>query len=253
MKRILISLLTFIFIVSIVLSVNAATSGTVTISSSKEVIKAGDEFSILVSASDSNNLNTVEYSGLTITYEGGTVSGAITVKSVEAINDNWAKLNNGGKTDFVYSGGVTQSQEVFKVTLVVGDNIVAGTYNINLEGLKVYSTNMEDDTTDIGTKSVSVKAIVDNTTAGGNDQNPSNSDNGNNSNDGTGNNGSTNGDKKEENKNVSSNKVSNTNKNTNTTKKLPQTGVESTTLFAIIALAVVGITSFISYRKYKNI
>lgn len=248
MKRILISLLTFIFIISIVLSVNAATSGTVAISSSKEVIKAGDEFSILVSASDSNNLNTVEYSGLTITYEGGTVSGAITVKSVEAISDNWAKLNNGGNTDFVYSGGVTQSQEVFKVTLVVGDNIVAGTYNINLEGLKVYSTNMEDDTTDIGTKSVSVKAIVDDTTAGGNNQNPSNGGDGSNS---DGNNSSTDTDKKEESKNENVNKVSN--KNNNTTKKLPQTGVENTTLFAIIALAVVGITSFISYRKYKNI
>lgn len=231
MKKFLISLLTLIFVISITISVSAATTGTVTISLSSQTIKAGDEFSIVVTASDSNNLNTVEYSGLTITDESGNVSTDITVKSVEAVGDNWAKMSNEGKTNFVYSGGATQSQEVFKVIFTVGDNITAGTYNINIEGIKVYNTNLEDDTTDIGTKSVSVKAIVDDTTAGNKDNTTNNSSNTSNS---TNNSNSSN----------SANKK---------TTKLPQTGVENVSIIAIIALGTIAIASYVSYRKYKNI
>ena len=38
--------------------------------------------------------DTVEYSGLTITDGSGNVSTDITVKSVDAVGDNWAKMNN---------------------------------------------------------------------------------------------------------------------------------------------------------------
>lgn len=250
MKKILISLLTLIFIISIAVSANAATTGAVTISLSNETIKAGDEFSIVVTATDSNNLNTVEYSGLTITDESGNVSTAITVKSVEAVGDNWAKMNNEGKTNFVYSGGQAQSQEVFKVTFTVGDNITAGTYNINVEGLKVYSTNIEDDTTDVGTKSVSVKAIVDDTTV--NNQGGATTDN-NNTTQEPENTTTTPSNTTSDNKSnptSTNNKKNNTNK---TTTKLPQTGVESASVIAIIALGAMGVASYVSYRKYKNI
>jgi len=258
MKKILISLLTLIFIISIAISANAATTGAVTIALSNETIKAGDEFSIVVTATDSNNLNTVEYSGLTITDESGNVVTSISVKSVEAVGDNWAKMNNEGKTNFVYSGGATQSQQVFKVTFTVGDNIAAGTYKINVEGLKVYSTNIDDDTTDVGTKSVSVKAIVDDTTAGnqgGTTEEPENTVQTPSNTTGNGDN-SGNSDTSNKKKNETANKVVNTNKNTSTNKnttKLPQTGVESASVIAIIALGVISIASYVSYKKYKNI
>lgn len=236
MKKILISLLTLIFVISITISVNAATTGSVTISLSNETVKAGDEFSIVLKAEDSNYLNTVEYSGLTITDGSGNVSTDITVKSVDAVGDNWAKMNNEGKTNFVYSGEKTTSQEVCKITFTVGNSITAGTYNINIEGIKVYSAT--DEETDIGKKSVSVKAVVDDTTAdnkeeqkGNNTTTPSNTTN-------------------------SGNKSTGSSKSNNTTKKttkLPQTGIENVSIIAIIALGAIGIASYVSYRKYKNI
>ena len=270
MKRNLISLIILIFIISVTMPVNAATTGSVTISLSNETIKAGDEFSIIVSATDTNNLNTIEYSNLTIKDETGNASKAITVKSLEAVGDNWAKMNAEGKINFVYSGDATQSQQVFKVTFSVSDSVKAGKYSINVEGLKVYSANLEDDTTEIGTKSVTVKAIVDDTTVGGNqgggtpedpgetegtdddtsegtggedDRTPS--DDGNNGNNGDNDDNGSDEGKKE---NV------NTNKNTNKKPtKLPQTGVESASVMAIIILAAISIASYVSYRKYKNI
>lgn len=231
MKKILISLLTLIFIISITISVNAASTGSVKIIQNKETVKAGDEFSIVLKAEDSNYLNVVEYSGLTITDESGNVSTDITVKSIDTIGDNWSKMNNEGKTNFVYSGEKTTSQEVCKITFTVGDSIIAGTYTINIEGIKVYSA--KDEETDIGKNTVSVKAVVDDTTAGNKDNTttPSNTSN-------------------------SGNKSTVSSKSNNTTKKttkLPQTGIGSASIIIIITLGAIGIASYVSYRKYKNI
>ena len=59
------------------------------------------------------------------------------------------------------------------------------------------------------------------------------------------------------NNNSSSNKSTNTNKSSNTKKntttKLPQTGVESFSVIAIITLGAIAVASYVSYRKYKNI
>lgn len=254
MKRILISLLTLIFIISISISVNAATTGGASLALSKDTIKAGDEFSVVVTATDTNNINTVEYATITITDESGNASSDITVKSVDAVSSNWYRETEGQSIYFVYSGEKTQSQEVFKITFTVGDNIKEGTYQINVQGLKVYSLNTEDDTTNVGEKSVSVKAIVDDTTAGnqgGETQTPDENTGNNPSSDG-GNSNPDNG-----NNNDNANKKENTNKNVNTNKntttKLPQTGAESASIIAIIALGAISIVSYISYRKYKNI
>lgn len=248
MKKILMSLLILMLVISFSTFVNAATTGKINISLSKETIKAGDEFSIEVTASDSNNLNTVEYSGLTITNQEGDISTHITVKSVEAIGDNWAKMNNEGKTDFVYSGQAIQSQKVFKVTFTASEDIKEGTYNINIEGLKVYSANIQDDTTEIGTKSVSVKAIADDTTvdAGGEDeQQPTDTK------DPVDTEGTTTPSKDKS--DSSSDKSTSTTNSTKKTTKLPQTGVETASIIAIVALSTVSIVSYVSYRKYKNI
>ena len=42
-------------------------------------------------------------------------------------------------------------------------------------------------------------------------------------------------------------------KDNTSTGKLPQTGVESTSLIAIVLLGVVAIVSYVSYRRYRNI
>lgn len=229
MKKVLISILTLICIISISISVNAATTGGATLSLSKDTIKAGDEITLLVKATDSNKLNTVEYSKITIKDAEGKATSAITVKSVEAVGENWAKMNNEGKTAFVYSGGATESADVFKVTLTVG-KVTKGKYIIDIEGVTVYSANTSDDTTNVGTKSISVEAIVDETTAGEGNKEPS-------KNPGKDNNAGNGG----------------ANKNNNKGNKLPQTGAESTVVFAIVALGAVSIVSYVSYKKYNNI
>ena len=235
MKKILISMLILIYIISISISVNAATTGGISLVASKDTIKAGDEISIVVKATDSNKLNTVEYSAITIKDAQGKATSAITVKSVEAVGDNWAKMNNEGKTAFVYSGGATESADVFKVTLTVGD-VTEGQYTINVEGLTVYSAHVTDDTTNVGTKSVSVKAIIDETTAGDKTPSKDNTSTGNSTDDKS-----------------DSGKKGNTNTNKNKVNKLPQTGAENTVVIAIVALGIVSIVSYISYRKYNNI
>ena len=248
MKKVLISILMLIFIISISISVNAATTGNITVSLSKDTVKAGDEFSIIVTATDTNNINTVEYTTVDIKDQNGQTSESVVVKSVEPVSSNWYKESEGQSNYFVYSGEKTQNQEVFKVTFTVEDDAIAGTYTIDVNGLKVYSLNLEDDTTDIGTKSVSLKVIEDDTTAGEQEDDSSNdgADDGYDADDNT----DSDNDTKEENKDKNVNKDKNTNKDKT---KLPQTGAENTTIIAIITLGIISVISYVSYKKYNNI
>lgn len=222
MKKILISMIALLMVI-MPINVMAATTGSITLSSSTSTIKAKDEFTVVVKASDSNNLNTVEYSNITITDKNGKETSAITLEKIESIGD-WAKMNNDGNTAFVYSGSATQTQDVFKLTFKVSDKIAAGTYNINVNGLIVYSTNLLDDTTTVGTKTVSVKVEEEKVL--------------------------------EENKNNvannTGNKVTNNNANNNGSK-LPQTGIEDVPVFVVIILGIVSIISYVSYKRYRDI
>lgn len=248
MKKVIITLLSVIFIISMITRVYAA-NGSINLGASSDTVIKGKTFTVTVAGTADSNITGMQ-AGLS--YETSKLS--IENKSVgqgyfDASSSNEIAI---GSTS---SESLSQAGTLYTITFKVLDTATEGETKISLTNAVLATADGELNAVN---HDVTVTIKADDTTAGGtntpsDDQNPSNGDNGNNSNDGTGNNGSTNGDKKEENKNVSSNKVSNTNKNTNTTKKLPQTGVESTTLFAIIALAVVGITSFISYRKYKNI
>jgi LPXTG-motif cell wall-anchored protein len=114
--------------------------------------------------------------------------------------------------------------------------------HLNVEG------TVDNASTTIGSVTINVKE--DDTTAGNQgteetpedtgDETPSNGDNDDNAGDSS-----------------DSGNETNTKKNTtvkkNTTTKLPQTGAESASVIAIIALGAIAITSYISYRRYKNI
>lgn len=248
MRKLLISIYSLIIIISMMTSVKAATTGHITLTPSTDTIKAGTEFSITVKASDSNNLNTVEYSSITVTDANGSVNNNITVKGIETMGD-WSKMNNDGNTAFVFGGSATQSQDVFKITFIANSEIAAGTYNINIDGLVIYSTNLEDDTTTIGKKTVSVKVKEEKTqedkTQEGNKDDSSNKEN--------------NEANKGENKpgNNSNNNNNNSNKPNNSTNKpatkLPQTGLIDMTAIAIAVLSIIIVVSYISYRKVKDI
>lgn len=231
MKKVLISVMALITVLLIATNVMAATTGAVTLTASTAIVKAKDEFTVIVKASDSNNLNTVEYSSITITDASGKEATGITLKSIDYDDNVWAKFKNDeGFPAFVCQEAKATSKDVFKLTFTVSDNISAGTYNINVNGLTVYSSNAADDTTKIGTKTVSVVVETEKADDGntGNEQ-------GNN----TGNNNSNEG-----------NKQDNTESGNN---KLPQTGIEDTIVYAITTLGAVSIVAFISYRRYRDI
>ena len=229
MKKILISIFSLIFIASIAINVQAATTGQITLTPSTNTIKPGNEFSITVKAVDSNNLNTVEYNSITITDANGMETNNITVKEIETIGE-WFKMNNEGNTAFVFGGSATQAQDVCKITFKVNSGIVAGNYLINIDGLVMYSTNLQDDTTTIGKKTVSIKVEEDKTQE---ENKPSNNNN-------------------------NSNKPNNNNNkpNNSTSKlptKLPQTGVTNVTFFGILILSIMTVVSYVFYKKIKDV
>lgn len=244
MKKILISIFTLIFIISMVTIVNAAETGSITLTSSNTTVKAGDEFTVTISAQDTNGYNGIQYKDITITDQNGVETTSIKFEKVEALENN-SKFDGvgdeAGVTAFTYSStdNNTSVIPVCKLTFKVNSGITAGTYNINLGDMKVFSLNESDDTTEIGTKSVSIKAIVDTTTVGGDtddeEKTPSNTP-------------------KED--DDGDDKSAGTVKPTNSGSKkttLPQTGVELVSVIAIAVLSIFAVISYALYKKYKNI
>lgn len=260
MKKLLVSIFTLIFIISMsIITVNAATSGNVTLNLNKTTLKAGDTFVVTVSAEDSNTLNAVGYSTITVTNSEGTdVSSSFEVTKIEKVSDNVSgNMTEDSKTYYLMAAGDIQSSDIFAVTLKASDSISTGTYTININGLVVENkTNAlgtdEEKTTDVGTKSVQITVTTDGTPAvdpvddgdtGAGDgdttgtKTPSTKDttkSGNGS--GSGKLASTDSDDEEEDD-----------------KELPQTGVEVVSIVAIAGLSACAIVSYISYKKYKNI
>ena len=257
MKKVFISIFTLIFIISMVNYVFAATSGSVEVRSSSTTIKAGDEITIFVSAADSNNLNAVGYTNITITNSQGTDSTSLfEIKSVEKASENVSgNISDNGKTYFLMNAGEFKSSDIFKFNVKALDTVPEGTYNVNINGLVVDNkTNAlgtdEQKTTNVGTKTVQIKAIKDTTIIDGGDTTPDQTpqtdngqeqtprttpqtDNGNGGNSGR--------------------IVSTSGDNDSGAKTLPQTGVNYTLVIAIAVLSVSAIVSFVSYKKFKNI
>lgn len=251
MKKVIISLLSIIFIISMITSVYAAT-GSINIGASSDTVIKGKTFTVTIAGTADSNITGMS-AGLS--YDTSKLS-------IESKSAGQGYFDASATTEIAIASSsaesLSKSGTLYTITFKVLDTASEGETKINFTNAILATVNGQLDPT---SNEVTVTIRTDDTTAGGtntptDDQNPSN---GNNSNDNNSS-GNNNSNKEENtNKNVNTNTNTNANKNTNkntntnTTKKLPQTGVESTTLFAIIALAVVGITSFISYRKYKNI
>lgn len=250
MKKVLISLFTIAFLISMVNSIYAATSGSISINTSSSTIKAGEEITLTVSATDSDKLNSIEYTFITVTDANGISTPSLEVSKVEAANSNWTNLIEGTSIIYMYTGSAVESSEVFKITLKAKEDISEGNYIVNIQGLKVYNVTHaegtdEEKTTNIGAKTVEIKAIKDTTTVDGDDsskdiekstddgktETPSTKETGTGS------------------KSTSGSKSS----DSSSSKKLPQTGVEIISIAGIAVLSIISIISYVSYRKYKNI
>lgn len=236
MKKIIISLLSIIFIISMITNVYAAT-GSITFGASSDTVIKGKTFSVTVAGTADSNITGMQ-AGLS--YDTNKL--AIESKSVgEGYFD--ASANNEIAIGSSSSESLSQAGTLYTIKFKVLDTALEGETKISLTDAVLATTNGNLDPSN---KEIIVTIKADDTVVDDN-ENSSNDNNGANTN--VSDNSSS--DQKEENKNVNSNKNANTKKNT--TKKLPQTGVETTTLYVIIALGAIGISSFISYKKYKNI
>jgi LPXTG-motif cell wall-anchored protein len=243
MKKILISLLSIIFIISMFTSTYAATNGSINVGASADTVIKGKTFTVTVAATAESNIKGMQ-SGLS--YDTNKLS-------IESKSAGQGYFDASGSNEIAIgstsSESLAQSGTLYTITFKVLDTAAEGPTTISVTNAKMSLVSGETDPTS-GEVTINIKA--DDTTAGGanqENQTPSNGDNGNAGTDGSNGNGGTE-DKKEE---VAQDK--NANKNTTNKKKpttkLPQTGVESTILIAIVALGAVSIVSYISYRKYN--
>ena len=253
MKKVFITLFSLILIISMVTCVYAATSGNVEVNSSSTTVKAGEAVTITVSASDTNNLNAVGYTNITITDSNGVdSSSSFDIKPVEIASTNVSgSLANEGKTYFMMNAGEFKTSDIFKVEIRALDTVKEGTYNVNINGLvvenKTYALGTaEEKTTTVGTKTAQITAITDTTIiddgSGTNSSQPSSGEETPSTTTPENGDGSTSG-----------RIVEASGDNDSEDKTLPQTGIEYTWIIAVAGLSIIAIVSFVSYKKYKNI
>lgn len=249
MKKILMSLLSIIFIISMSTCAYAAT-GTINLGASSDTVIRGKTFTVTVSATADSNIKGMQSS---LSYDSNKLS--VESKSVgqgyfDASGSNEIAI---GSTN---SESLAQSGTLYTITFKVLDTAAEGSTTISVTNAKLALVSGETDPTS-GEVTINIKA--DDTTVGGGNQNDTNEEqnpsNDSDLNDDLGNDldsdldGDLDSEIEEEKEEVKQNN-SNTNKNTT---KLPQTGAESTTLIAIVALGIISIISYISYKKYNNI
>lgn len=246
MKKFLSSIMVFIFILSMVVSVYAAT-GNITASSSANTVVKGNTFTVTVSGTADSPIDGMYTK---FTYD----KNVLKIESA-APAENYGNNSSEGEI-LVTSNADTSptSTTLYTITFKVLDTA-------NVDSTKISFSESElhlkvDDTTKSFPTSIADVVInikADDTTAGsqgGSTETPKDDNTATEDKENTTGNSSSKG-------NTSSNKSNNTNKSSNTKKntttKLPQTGVESFSVIAIVALGTIAIASYVSYRKYKNI
>lgn len=246
MKKVLVSILSLIFIVSMITTVYAAT-GTVTLGASSDTVFKGKTFTVTVAAAGDNNVTGIKS---ILSYDTSKLS----LDKKETAN-GFTDIPSGNELNagILSTEGLTLSKSVtiYTLTFKVLDTATEGDTEIALSNVELALVNDSQEQLDVAAEGdkVTIKIKADDTTVDnkGEEENkietPSNTtDSGNES---TGSNSGNKTTTKKE------NTVKTPSKNTAT--KLPQTGIEDVSIIAIIALAAMGISSYISYRKYKNV
>lgn len=226
MKKNLISILAFIFIISTVTIVNAAT-GSISVSSSTDSVIKGKNFTVTIAGTADSPIDGM-YTKFTydknvlelISATAGENYGNNSSEGEILVTNNSSSTSPTSATLYTMTFKVLDNTNVDSTIISFSDS----TLHLNEEG------TVKDTATSIGSVTVNIKS--DDTTVDNNDKNEQKT-----------NNTSTTANKSTTKSNSSSNK----------TNKLPQTGVEMVSLIAIVALGAIGVASYISYKKYKNI
>ena len=253
MKRVLISVLTIIFIVSMITTVNAAT-GSINVGASSDSVIKGKTFTVTIAGTADNNITALQAK---LTYDSSKLS-------IENKSAGTGFSDLSGSNEIAISAAssenLSKSGTLYTITFKVLDTAEEGNVTISITDatLALVNENSEQENVKVADGSATITIKADDTTVGnqGSQENQNNVQTQEPENTTTPSNTTDSGKDKS---NTSSNSSSkNTTKNTtkNTVKKptkLPQTGVETASLMAIVVLGAISIVSYVSYRKYKNI
>lgn len=254
MKRKVISILTIFLIISIALtaSIKAAT-GSISVGASSESVIKGKTFTVTIAATADTNVIGLKAN---LNYD----KTKLTLKSKKA-GDNFTDGSaNESELAFATGGAGSKSATICTLTFEALDSATVGDTEIKISGIVLAA----DENINLNDETVTIKIKADDTTAGNDENNNNTTNNGNNNNNTD--NSANNSNNSNNNANNSNNNSSNTNNNnsgksnsnssnsnSSSTKKLPQTGIEDINILLVIALGAIALTSYVSYKKYKNI
>lgn len=233
MKKILISLLSIIFIISMFSSVYAAT-GSISVGSSSDTVVKGKTFTVTVAGTADENITGMQAK---LTYD----SNKLSIES-KAAGQGFSDVSGSNEIAIAATNNenLSKAGTLYTITFKVLNTATEGETTVSVTNAVLALVNeqsvQENTTESNGDITINIKA--DDTTAGNKEEQK-------------GNNTTT-----PTNTTDSGNKSTGSSSSNNTTKKttkLPQTGIESVSIIAIIALGAIGIASYVSYRKYKNI
>lgn len=246
MKKVLVSIITMIFIISMAITVKAAT-GNISFGASSDSVLKGKTFTITLAGTADGNITGLKAD---LSYD----TSKLKIDNKKA-GTGFSDLSGSKEISIVStnSENLSKSGTLYTITFKVLDNAAEGATEISISNvtLALVNENSQQENVNVANDSVIVTIKADDTTAGNNEDNNNNTNNGNNNNntDNGANNNSSN-----TNNNNSGKSNSNSNKSNNSnTKKLPQTGIEDVNILLVIALGAIALASYVSYRKYKNI
>lgn len=249
MKKVLISIVTFIFIMSMITVVNAAT-GSISLSSSANQVVKGNTFTVTLTATADENITGLEaalsFDTTKLSLEDKVAGTGFSDLSGSDSEIAIASTNN----DTLATSGTLYTL-TFRVLETAEDGET--TIDVTNAQLALLNDSQVQENVSVTNQSVTISIRADDTTIGGEDDNNDQNDNNgaisgvddNNDNSSNGGNNNNNG-----NRNNSSNGSNNSGNNKTT---LPQTGSEVVSIIAIAALSVFAVISYVSYKKYKNI
>ena len=282
MKKICLSILIFIFILSMYTRVNAST-GSVEISSDSATVTKGNTFNVSIVGSSDSDITALEAK---LSFDNTKL--AIQSKSA---GKNFTDLSGSDSEIAVLSTGNTSEKQgtIYTITFKVLDNAEVGNTTISISNvtLAVVNSNAEQENLELQVKGLDVEIKEASDTNGNtandntnddtngntandntNDDTNGNTANGNTNDDTDGNtandnvNGGTNGNTTNNGTNDNVNDRNSANNSNTSTKdttaisgvsKLPRTGVGNIILIIAIAILIILAISYIGYNKYKDI
>ncbi len=238
MKKVLVSIFTLIFIISMITVVNAA-SGSISVTASSNQVTRGNTFTVTVSGTADENITGMQAS---ISYDTNKLS-----LENKSAGTNFSDLSGTNEIAIASSGNSdVKSGTLYTLTFKVLDTADLGETTISVTGatLALVNGSQAQENVMASDQSAKVTIISDTTTVSGEEETNAETTK------------TTTPSSKKSNsssKSTSSKSSSKSSSNSSSKKTLPQTGVEVVSVIGIAVLSFVAIISYVSYRKYKNI